>query len=146
MKEILCLAAKGVIRDARTNSISVFNIIEEVTPQGFPVLFQEIAFLGVWMNDAPFGSVPTSVNFNLILNGRKISSQEMTVRIESGRIHRHIIAVQGLVVTEPGELRAEFESNGDVFSSYSVYIRNAAPELFDDAVPPPARARGGGDE
>ena len=47
----LLFCAKAVIRDAATNEISVFGIIEEITPAGLPLLVPSFAVLAVFERD-----------------------------------------------------------------------------------------------
>jgi hypothetical protein len=42
-----CFAAVAVIRDAETNAVSAFNILEGVGAAGLPVFMQQLAFFSL---------------------------------------------------------------------------------------------------
>lgn len=48
----ICFAAVAVIRDAETNNISAFNILEGVGAAGLPLLMQNVSFFVLWQREA----------------------------------------------------------------------------------------------
>ncbi len=119
----VCLAAKGVVRDAETNTISVFSILEQIGAVGFPFIFQELGVLALWRRSQ---EDPSSFDlvFSITNNNTRLG-QETTVRIafEQGTVHRSIITLQGVVVAEPGELRFSFSQNGAQVATYAIVVR-----------------------
>src|SRR5262245_37650813 len=117
MQSRVCLAALGVIRDAASNNISVYSIVDQLAAEAFPVFLQQIFVLGIWERE---DGDPATINlgFRALNNQQQISAGNIEVIWGGQRRHRTIFALQGLVVREPGELRFEFSRDGAVLASY----------------------------
>lgn len=119
---LLCLIAKGVIRDADTNNLSVFNILEQVGAQGFPLLIQEAAVLAVWRRAQDEGQ-QFAFDFALRNNDRVIIARRIDVNFAGAELNRTIIRLGGILAQEPGVLVAQFAHNGQVVASYQIHLR-----------------------
>jgi hypothetical protein len=102
----LCLAAAGIIRDADTNVISAYNIIEQITAQSFPFLMPEMHVLCVWKKED--GEDNIQCQFRVTLNGNVLHDVPSTITFGNSYAYRSIIRLLGTVITGPGVLRFEF--------------------------------------
>ncbi len=122
----LMLMAQGVVRDAETNAISVYNIFEDISVGGFPFFIQSFFVLTFFTkdegdpnefeclveirnNDNLLASFPARLNFQNTLRNRLISQ------------------VRGIAIPAPGSLTARI-MNGDVeIRSCSLNLRFIQP-------------------
>ncbi len=135
----LCLAARGVIRDVKTNNISVFSIWEELSAEGFPFLVQEMAVLTMWRRSATDEDA-VDLQVRVLNNDTQLYTGPVRVTFTRGEHHRSIVAIGGLVVREPGTLRFAFFHDTDELVSYTIRVKEpelTATEVPDDAAQEP---------
>jgi hypothetical protein len=120
-RAMLCLAAKGVIRDAETNNISIFSLLETMTPQGFPAFMQELSVFVLWQRQ-PEDPPGIDVQFRTLNNAHLLHELVVHVAFGEGQMHRSIITLVGLVLTEPGHLTFTFAVNGAEIARYDIAI------------------------
>src|SRR5258707_581720 len=99
----LILAAEGIVVDRDTNSISVFNILDRITAEGFPLLLQKMALLVIWersLEDAPQVDGQFSVHFS----GRELYQQPVRVEFTTSTRNQFVLRMHGLVIPQPGVL------------------------------------------
>jgi len=125
MRSILCLAAKSVIRDAETGTISVYSILEQLNAEGFPFFLQELAVLGMWRRDAD--DVPDiDLQVRVRNNDRVLLTGPVRVAFADKPLHRTIVNLRGLV----GQVHFEFVRDGNVTASYSIDVQAAAAQAL----------------
>src|SRR5438132_10617340 len=93
----LAVCGQDVVRDAASNNISVFNVYEGVTAEGFPLLMSPFAFLVVLERDLT-DPVQHAGRFELRLGDTVLGEGAMTVDFEDKKRTRQIIKVGGLVL------------------------------------------------
>ncbi|MEW5844393.1 MAG: hypothetical protein AB1775_14130 [Bacteroidota bacterium] len=116
----LCLIAEGVIRDAVSNNISIYNILEGITAQGFPFFFQHLDFLVLWEKEEvdPViyeGSLLVKNNDDILI------SDKFKIDFEKKQKNRSIVNINGLLVKKPGTLTASLIFDG-VEAKYSILV------------------------
>jgi hypothetical protein len=129
MRSIICLAAKGVVRDADTGNISVYSILEQFNAEGFPFFVQELALLATWkrkQNDPPDVDLRVKVRNN----DRVLSNEPIRVTFGDKLLNRSIVNLRGLVVHEVGALHFEFVHDDKVIANYSIDIQAPAPRAL----------------
>jgi hypothetical protein len=126
---IVCLAAKGVVRDADSGNISVFAILERLAPEGFPVLLQEVGLLIIWRRLQGEPQVFDAV-VQIHNNSRQLLQSPLRADFGPTALHRSIVSLQGLVIYEPGNLRFSVSIGTDEVAHYEVEV-----------TPRPAQAR-----
>lgn len=124
MKPMFCIAAKGVVRDADTNTMSLHTILEDISAEGFPFLVQEAAVLATWRTEAA-DRKPIELQFQVLNNDLSLLKQSIVVPIDKP-FSRTIIRLNGIVVKAPGELRFVFSRKDIEVLSYAVRV--AAPK------------------
>lgn len=99
----ICLVAQGVVRDAEGGGISVFNIMEGITAQGFPLFVGRMGFLATWEKEQDDPDV-YHATFEIKINDQKLHGSTIDVDFKGKNRNRTIMAIQGVVVPAPGEL------------------------------------------
>ena len=126
MRLIVCLAARGIVRDAVTGAISVFHIIEAITPAAFPILIPDISVLSIWRADATDGrEVP--LGFEVRINGEVASRSDVVLTFAGAAPHRAIITLNGILVAAAGTVEFAFLRGTETAASYTIDIRPPAP-------------------
>lgn len=99
----ICIVAEGVIRDVQTNSISIYNILEGLTAQGFPLFIQKITFFTLWEKEQ---NDPEQYNttFTIELDEEPLMSQSIDIDFQGRLRNRSMVSINGLVVPKPGNL------------------------------------------
>jgi hypothetical protein len=132
VRPILCFAAKGIVRDADSGTISAFSILEDLQPAGFPAVLPEAAVFALWRRE-PDEPAVVPLRFELRNNENVIVDGDWTVDFGSSRANRSVLNLQGVLVREPGVLSFNFVRDGAVITSYSVAV--AAPPTRVEAQP-----------
>src|SRR5262245_34005358 len=98
LQSILCLAAKGVIRDVQTNNISVFEILEQLRSSAVPFVLQESGLLAVWKRSLD-DAAQFDVTLRVVNNGELLFEQPINVVFSAGSTtNRSVVSIMGLVV------------------------------------------------
>lgn len=121
LKDKLCLVAEGIIRDADNNLISTYNIFEELIVQGFPLFIQKIGFLAIWEKDNDDSDIHQTT-FRVDLNGSQLMSQNIEINFAGKTRNRSVVAINGLVLTQPGTLKFSMEIENGPVASYSILL------------------------
>jgi len=136
MRSIVCLAAEGVIRDAQTNNISIFNILEGVTAEGFPLFIQRVTFFVFWERDAE-DPQQISGRFRVEVAGRELHAQPIHINFGNVLKNRTIIVTQGLVIPQPGSLTFAITLDSGLTASYTVPANAVASAVQADTTSSP---------
>ena len=134
IEPLLCFVAVAVIRDAESNSISAFSILDGIVPVSLPLLLQNLSFLAIWRREQQ-DPVDMGATFTVSLNGNPFVTQGMSVNFGSSLRHRTIANLQGMVVAGSGTLRFSLRLDNDVSAEYVVDI--GAPQVQVNAPQPP---------
>jgi hypothetical protein len=122
----LCFVAEAVIRDADTNAVSAFNILEALTPAGFPILVQRISCYTLWErenNDAP----QVNGRFTVAIGDNVLNETAIRMDFAGAPKAKTLINMNGLILPQPGLLRFQIDLDGGAHAEYTV-----------DVNPPPA--------
>ena len=129
MQCTLCFAARHVVRDARSNNISAFFILEEFRVEGLPAFVPELSILAVWFREAT-DPERIELEFRARINDRRLSTLAVVVQFasEAPARHRSIVALANTVLMEPGTLHFEFLRQETVIASYSIPVLSRQPQ------------------
>jgi hypothetical protein len=135
-KNTVCLVAGAVVRDAESNRISVFSILEQIASEGFPVLVPELGVLALWHKESADPN-EIELHFRIKNNEVEVFSSPVTLNFSESDVNRTIVSIRSLLIATPGPLTFEFVRNEDVIGSYEVIVKAPAPKA---TVEPPASA------
>ena len=125
MRVKLCLVAEGVVRDAETNSVSVYNILEGIAANGFPILVQRMAFLALFERDESEPEAHTG-QFTVSLGDNQLLTGEQHIHFRGKLRTRSIVRIQGILFPSPGEATFALAVAADVRASFVVRVRATA--------------------
>jgi len=117
----VCLVAEAVIRDAESSAVSVYNILEGITSQGFPLFLQRLAFLTIWERE-PEDTAHYRTDFSLTLDDERLLGDSGSIEFQKALRNRSIMTVQGLVVPRPGALVFSMKVEDGPEATYTVSI------------------------
>src|SRR5688572_5906055 len=97
----LAVSAEAIIRDAETNTISVFSIIEEISAASFPIGIPKLSTLFLLERDQ---GDPEHIDAIILLslNDKEIGQATIHSNFEGKLRTRLILVAQGVVIEEPG--------------------------------------------
>jgi hypothetical protein len=126
----LMACASSVIRDADSNQISIFNIIDGVAAHGFPFLIQQFAVIVILQRDPATDPADHEATFQLRLGDQVLAEGNAAVRFDDKRHTRQILRMQGLVVPAPGTLQARF-TMGTLSETYEIFVEPMTPAQLE---------------
>jgi hypothetical protein len=130
----LCLVAESAALDREVNEIAAFNILDDITAQGTPVIFTHLAFLVIW-NRLDTDPARYEGTFTLRLNDQQITTAGVTVDFAGGRSHRTLVRINGVVFQQPGLAEFKITIAPNVTATYFLTLRQGAPPLAQQARP-----------
>jgi hypothetical protein len=137
MRVLLSVVAQGFARDADTNVVSLFNILENINGEGFPILVQTFVFFTLFEKEADEPQ-RYRATFSANLEGKALFTQQFDFDFQGRNRARSFNKVEGLVLPSPGNLEFGLELDNGVRASYAVMINaieGAAPRVEAKAEP-----------
>lgn len=120
------LCAEGIVRDATTNSITAYNILEEVNAIGFPVVMPRLAIV-VAVERESTDSSQQSARLRITLGDHELLSHALSLDFQEKLINRAIISLQGLVIPAAGTLVVSFSAL-DASVAISLPVQTISPQ------------------
>lgn len=128
MESILCFAAQGIVEDKRGGAITAYNILEDITAEGFPFFIQQLAVVNVLVRDEDEPD-QVEVLFRVSNGENTLIERDLPVDFEGTRKNRVVVRINGLVVENPAPLSFEFIHDEEVMGAYNVPAQARAPEV-----------------
>src|SRR5439155_1886940 len=98
-----CLVAQGVTRDADTDTITIYNILEGVAAEGFPLFLGNLSLFCLLEKTADEPN-EYSGTFSISLGRTELASQGVALNFQGHQRNRVIIRIPGAVLPNPGDL------------------------------------------
>jgi hypothetical protein len=144
------VVARGASVDRFTDRVSIFSIIDEITPRRFPAILMQIAVIAGWNAAQEEIGQQANLRIRFTLPGQQEPAEMPLEFTVEARRHRHISQFMGLRLAASGELVVVVEMNGQERAHHRILINapdaNAPPDgwLVYEAEPPavPAPAQG----
>ena len=141
MKAVTCLCCEAIIRDGDSGSISLINIIEDITLQGVPAFLPRFAvFLLSEKQDGDLGSNP--IRLVILNNEQELVNSDLTVDFgmeDVGSRNRTNIRFAGFLVPNAGDLKIRFLRGDSIYTEYNIRVR-VTPVSQTTSAPVPASA------
>jgi hypothetical protein len=118
----LAVCAESVVRDGETNTVSVFNILEEITALSFPAAIPKLSVLFMLEreNDDP-DRIDCLITFTL--GEKELGRAEMEGNFEDKFRNRLMLVVQGVMLPEPGILSVNLTVDGKPMGGWQALVR-----------------------
>lgn len=126
------LAAQGIIQDRDTRSVSVFNILEEVQAEGFPVLIQKMSLLTV-LERAPEDHQRNELTLAISLGQVSLMTRPVAVDFSDKLRSNYIINLTSMIIPNPGRLNFVLKVGERVVSEYSIGVEPRNPPIVQIA-------------
>lgn len=121
MKSIFMLAAKGVSIDKYTNMATIYNIIENLLSDSFPIFFPEI-YVFVLLERKEDEERNINCVLKIYNNGKEINSIEVNPQFKTSNRNRTVIKVNGITILSPGKLIFKFIYNNRTLGHYNILL------------------------
>ena len=122
----LMVCASHIVRDADTNTLSIFNVFEGLAVQGFPFLIQQFAAAVVLRRDPATDAAEHNGRFEVRLGDLVLAATDLAVNFQDKRHTRQLLRINGLVIPAAGTLDVRF-TMGALSSVYTVDIEALTP-------------------
>lgn len=106
--------------DRRTNNLSLVNILNELTPNGFPFAIPRLVLVAVFECEGD-EELP-EVILRIKQEGTVLFSQPLVPQFQGKPRTRHILEIHGLVVSEPKPLVFQLLRNRRQAAKYDLII------------------------
>lgn len=121
----LAVCGESVVRDADTNAMSVFNIIEDISAPGFPAVIPKLATLFIIERDEDDpDQIESLVVINL--NDREIGRLPLISQFEGKFRSRLTFVGEGVIIEELGQLTITLEVNQQPLTSWVISVKTSA--------------------
>lgn len=125
----ILLCADGIVRDAESNNISIFNIIEELSSRGFPTFRPNFSCFSS-LERATEDSQEYDLQLKVFNNSVELATINAHVNFQDKMRNRLIIGIQGLVIPDPGILKIILYDGERALNSYAITVKHIGqPEL-----------------
>jgi len=121
IRSLIALCANGVVRDAETNNISIFNLIERISAASFPFFIPHIAFFNLLEKDAGDESILNAI-VRVKNNDQIIFSFPVRADFQTSERNRCTVNLEGLTVSSAGQLIFELLVADNLIGSYEIKI------------------------
>jgi hypothetical protein len=122
---LLVTASEGISRDADTNAISVFGIVEDIQSPGFPLAL-DLNVLALIKRNEDEAEQP--VQWRALLNEQLLHEGPLNAKFQGKLRTRSILRLGGLVVPAPGVLAFEIMINGQPAGRWSIPVSKLEPK------------------
>ena len=121
MKVRLMLCAIGISIDRKSNNVTAFNILEEISAANFPAFIPEMYCLIVLDKTETPEEPP---NFTLVaqLGDEELFKRDFAINFQDKKRHRYSIGLAGLVLNRPGNLEFRIYQSEKLITTYEIEI------------------------
>ncbi len=128
IKPKLMLCADAVIRDAETNAISIFNIIEEIGAEALPLLIPRFVVYNLLERDDD-DPVKVAATLRLTIDDESLFEQGITLNFQDKKRNRSIFTLHGLALFRPGILKVSLSVEDHELDSIFIEVIARQPTL-----------------
>jgi hypothetical protein len=121
----LCAAAEGVTVDRDSGSVSIFILLDRLTAEGFPVLFQKVSFVVIWDRDAT-DEANVEGRFSVHLGEHELYTQPTAVDFRDALRNQTVFTLFGLTIPAPGRMIFRMTLPNGGLAEYPVEVVAAA--------------------
>ncbi len=128
VKLFICSSSSAL--DARTNSISVFHILEEIHAPAYPIVIPGMSVIALL--DLDDGEpIDQEIELRFYLGDQQLFAVPFQTDFQVRRKARALADLNGLVVPAPGILRILLHSAGHDIVSWQILCDQNAPPQMD---------------
>lgn len=121
----LMLVAERVIIDTESNRLTIFNLLEDLNVNQFPLFIPSLNVLNMLSKDDGDETI-LQCKLVLKLNDEELLNQPITLNFQNNRRNRSIVRIGGLMIPQSGKLLFEFYQNENLLATF-LSILNITP-------------------
>jgi hypothetical protein len=126
IRALLGVASQSISRDGETNRLSIFNLLEDLAGEGFPLLLQTVAATFLLERAADDPAQPPA-RLSVRLGDARILDTAVDVDFADVLRTRVMVRVEGVVLPGPGELRFDLYVQDTHISEWVTHVRLLRP-------------------
>ena len=127
MEARLVVCALSVSIDQRSNSLSLFNIVEDLNVPAFPFAIPYMALAIMLTKTADEPSEPRNVSLHCHLEGEQLFRGVLAPNFQQHLRVRLVVDIQALVVPRPGLLRVSAYEDDRELGAWQISVNNVGP-------------------
>lgn len=136
MEARLIVCAQSVSIDQRSNSLSIFSIIEELNLPVFPYAVPYMAVAILLSREATDPSVPTNLNLRIYQNNQQTFRASLNANFQQQLRLRLVVDIQAVVLQAPGVIRVSVNQDDREMGAWKIYVNNIGPGAAVVQAPP----------
>jgi Family of unknown function (DUF6941) len=118
----LMTAAHGSAIDRDTNSISIFEIIDELNAPSFPLLVQKMVIVVIFRREKVSEAESVESKIRIVMEEDLLFESDFTFNFNvNSRRNRTRLALDGFVIPKPGIVRFEILLEGKELGSHRMW-------------------------
>lgn len=124
----LCVCAESAVRDAESDSISVFNIIEGYSSDDFPVVIPKLSC--VFMVEREDGD-PNHLDCSLVfsIDDEEINRSPTSIDFQGKEVARLVAQVRGAMIPRPGTFKACLRMEDGTEGAWTMDVEKTQTEV-----------------
>jgi hypothetical protein len=130
MRVKLFVCAQSCALDSRTNSVSIFHVLEEIRVPGYPIVLTPLAIVALLELDEGEPINP-EIELRVFLGNQQLYAGPFQTNFQVRRLSRTVAEFNGFVIPAPGTLRVQLHSAGHDIVSWEVVCDQIAPPQLD---------------
>ncbi len=143
MKVHYIACAKSSSVDGKTNQLSLFHVLDEITAAAYPLKIESFCVAALFERE-PGEDGPQSYNLVIKLDGGMLASFTMSIDMSGARRNRSVNTIQGLTIPAAGVVSVAILQKGALLADWQMIAvaagaaRPAPPASVTPSAPAPA--------
>ncbi len=135
---VVCATSFSV--DGKTNQLSLFHVLDEISSPTFPLQIERLAIASLFEREAGDDPVQTYV-LTMSLNGSLLASFTMRVDFQGSRRNRSVNTVERLAIPMPGSVLVSITQHSTVLARWMMPALQVGTGKPMPAEPTPANPK-----
>lgn len=122
MRTILAVCCNGAAVDRFSNTLSLFEVIEEIQPSTYPAVLPRLIYVVLLERSK---DEPSTLDAKIIcdVNGKQVLEDDVNIDFQDKLRERHVVTIHGIPVAAPGELRLRLKHRRLRGTAYTIRAR-----------------------
>ena len=121
------VVAESYAHDRDTNSISIFNVLNERKYDNFPVTIPRLLFISCWIATPQEIQDKSDAHLGIRINAPGHQNDPFLMNFTCDVEFQHLVAeYSGLVINQPSTFKIELLLNGEYKASHTLAIKETA--------------------
>ncbi len=125
---IITLCAQGVVIDTETNNVSIFNLLEEIHGNEFPLFFPRIDFFTLLTRKEEDPKV-INTTLSIVNNKNELTTIKYSINFGNKLRIRLRLGIAGLLINTTGKLKFILKKDNKKICSYDIKVSTIKPKI-----------------